>query len=318
MIAVNNLVKHFDLGGGVLSKASARLTAVNGVSFQVKKGESFGVVGESGCGKTTLGRLILRLLEPNGGRILFDGRDISHLKGSGLKPYRRRMQMIFQDPYSSLDPRMKVESIITEPLRAVERQNKSARRDRAAELLTTVGLRPGDLNKYPHQFSGGQRQRIGIARALCVRPELIVADEPVSALDVSIQAQVINLLTDLKDEFQLAYVLISHDLAVVGHVCDRVAVMYLGEIVEMAPTSIFIENPGHPYTQTLLAAVPRPDPRQKRGLAAMAGEVPDPMDPPPGCAFHPRCPSAADGCRKERPELVEVEPGHWVACRRLS
>lgn len=314
LLKVTNLVKHFPLGGGVLTKPKAWVRAVDGVSFFVSRGESFGLVGESGCGKSTLGRLVLRLLTPTGGRVEFGGREIFSLSRAETAKFRRRMQIIFQDPYSSLDPRMKVEAIVTEPLRAVGELSRSSRKSVAAELLEKVGLRAADLDKYPHEFSGGQRQRIGIARALCVRPELIVADEPVSALDVSIQAQVINLMQDLKEEFNLAYVFISHDLSVVEHVCERIAVMYLGAIIETASSENFSRRPRHPYTEALLAAVPLPDPHHKTRFFAMEGDVPDPIDPPPGCTFHPRCRYAFDRCRIEKPPLREAAPEHFVAC----
>jgi oligopeptide/dipeptide ABC transporter ATP-binding protein len=284
------------------------------VSFTVQRGESFGLVGESGCGKTTIGRMILRLIEPSGGRIEFDGQNMTAMSRQDMGRLRRRMQIIFQDPYSSLDPRMTVEQIITEPLRAGPRPPRAERRETAKALLDKVGLRGADLNKYPHEFSGGQRQRIGIARALCVRPELIVADEPVSALDVSIQAQVINLLEDLQAEFRLSYVFISHDLSVVEHICSRIAVMYLGSIVELAPTESFSRTPRHPYTQALLAAVPLPDPHRKTGQFAMEGDVPSPIDPPAGCTFHPRCRYAFERCRVEKPILAPATPDHSVAC----
>ncbi|HEX5679811.1 MAG TPA: oligopeptide/dipeptide ABC transporter ATP-binding protein, partial [Desulfobacterales bacterium] len=287
---------------------------VCGVSFTVQRGESFGLVGESGCGKTTIGRMILRLIEPTGGRIDFDGEDMTALSRKGMGRLRRRMQIIFQDPYSSLDPRMTVEQIVTEPLQAESRPPRAARREAARALLEKVGLRGTDLDKYPHEFSGGQRQRIGIARALCVRPELIVADEPVSALDVSIQAQVINLLEDLQEEFRLAYVFISHDLSVVEHTCHRIAVMYLGSIVELAPTQSFSRAPRHPYTQALLSAVPLPDPHRKTGQFAMEGDVPSPIAPPSGCTFHPRCRYTFERCRVEKPVLTHADPDHSVAC----
>ncbi len=314
LLEVYDLVKHFPLGGGLFSQPHSWVKAVDGVSFSVARGENFGLVGESGCGKTTLGRLILKLIEPTSGRIVFDGQDISKLNRSRMKALRRRMQIIFQDPYSSLDPRMRVEAIITEPLRAHQNLSRSERRAIAAEMLEKVGLRAVDLDKYPHEFSGGQRQRIGFARSLCLRPELIVADEPVSALDVSIQAQVINLMQDLKDEFDLSYVFISHDLSVVEHVCDRIAVMYLGVIVELASTEEFSLNPRHPYTQALLAAVPLPDPHKRAEPLTLEGDAPSPIDPPPGCAFHPRCAFAMERCREARPPLVEVEKDHYVAC----
>ena len=314
LLNIVDLVKHFPLGGGVLAKPRGWVKAVDGVSFKVSRGESFGLVGESGCGKTTLGRLILRLIEPTDGRIEFEGQNIFSLSPAELMPLRRRMQIIFQDPYSSLDPRMKVDAIITEPLRAIQRLTRQQRQDTAAELLEKVGLQKADLDKYPHEFSGGQRQRIGIARSLCVRPELIVADEPVSALDVSIQAQVINLMQDLKDEFNLAYVFISHDLSVVEHICDRIAVMYLGTIIELATTEDFSHAPRHPYTRALLQAVPLPDPHRRTEPFAMDGDVPSPIDPPTGCAFHPRCPYKFDRCERETPLLVQATTNHFVAC----
>jgi peptide/nickel transport system ATP-binding protein len=314
LLNIIDLVKHFPLGGGILAKPKGWVKAVDGVSFAVLRGESFGLVGESGCGKTTLGRLILRLLEPTAGRIEFEGQNIFPLSPDQFMPLRRRMQIIFQDPYSSLDPRMKVDAIITEPLRAIQRLTRQHQRETAAELLEKVGLQKADLDKYPHEFSGGQRQRIGIARSLCVRPELIVADEPVSALDVSIQAQVINLMLDLKDEFNLAYVFISHDLSVVKHICDRIAVMYLGKIVELAVTGDFSRRSRHPYTRALLQAVPLPDPHRRTEPLAMEGDVPNPIDPPSGCSFHPRCPHKFDRCSLETPPLVEAAADHYVAC----
>ena len=314
LLNIVDLVKHFPLGGGILAKPKGWVKAVDGVSFAVLRGESFGLVGESGCGKTTLGRLILRLIEPTAGRIEFEGQNIFPLSPDQFMPLRRRMQIIFQDPYSSLDPRMKVDAIITEPLRAIQRLTRQRQKETAAELLEKVGLQKTDLDKYPHEFSGGQRQRIGIARSLCVRPELIVADEPVSALDVSIQAQVINLMQDLKDEFNLAYVFISHDLSVVKHICDRIAVMYLGKIVELAVTGDFSRRPRHPYTRALLQAVPLPDPHRRTEPLAMEGDVPNPIDPPAGCSFHPRCPYKFDRCSLETPRLVEAAADHYVAC----
>lgn len=314
ILSVSNLIKHFAFGGGLISKPQAWVRAVDGVTFNVHRGESFGLVGESGCGKTTLGQMILRLINSTSGKIEFNSTDITHLNRAEMRPLRQQMQIIFQDPYSSLDPRMKVGSIVTEPLRAQQRLSKNLRRKIAGELLEKVGLRTIDLDKYPHEFSGGQRQRIGIARALCARPDLIVADEPVSALDVSIQAQVINLMEDLKDEFNLSYIFISHDISVIEHVCDRIAVMYMGVIVEIASTEDFYMEQRHPYSKALLAAVPQPDPHTRSKPFSMEGDVPNPIDPPPGCAFHPRCQYTMDCCQAERPTLVEIAQDHYVAC----
>jgi oligopeptide/dipeptide ABC transporter ATP-binding protein len=314
LLCVENLVKYFPLSRGLFSRRDTWVRAVDGVSFELRKGESLGLVGESGCGKSTVGRLVLRLLEPTSGRIFFLGSDLTAMGDDQVRGLRRHMQIIFQDPYSSLDPRMRVSDIVTEPLRAFGRLSRSQRRERAAWLLERVGLKAADLDRFPHEFSGGQRQRIGIARALAIRPQMIVADEPVSALDVSIQAQVLNLLRDLQEEFGLSYIFISHDLSVVQHVCDRVAVMYLGRIVELAPVEAFSKAPLHPYTRALLGAVPVPDPRRKIKLELLEGDMPSPVSPPPGCAFHPRCPHAMEMCRRARPDLLPASDGHHVAC----
>jgi peptide/nickel transport system ATP-binding protein/oligopeptide transport system ATP-binding protein len=312
LVAAAGLTKYYSIRGAVARPA--RLLAVDDVDFHLRAGESLGLVGESGCGKSTLGRLILRLIRPSKGRIVFDGIDITRLKRSELRPLRRRMQIIFQDPYASLDPRMRIGDIVTEPLRAAGEANRTVRRQHAAELLETVGLRGGQQDRYPHEFSGGQRQRIGIARALCLRPDLVVADEPVSALDVSIRAQIINLMRDLRDRFNLSYLLISHDLSVVGHLCDRVAVMYTGRFVELAPAGGFLSAPRHPYTHGLLSSVPIPDPRRRTPAAPVRGDPPSPRHPPPGCTFHPRCRWVMDICRVQRPALTAGTDGHRVAC----
>jgi len=316
LLEVNNLVKHFPVKSGVLSKVQAYVRAVDGVSFNLAAQETLGLVGESGCGKSTTGRALLRLIEPTSGEIRFDGTDIVTLEPEAMRRLRRRMQIIFQDPYASLHPRMTVGNIIGEPLRVHHIAKGAERDDRVANLMHQVGLRPEHRRRYPHEFSGGQRQRIGIARALALNPQLIIADEPVSALDVSIQAQVINLLEALQAEFGIAYIFISHDLSVVQHSCDRIAVMYLGEIVEIAEADELVMAPQHPYTAALLSAVPVPDPKAKRGKTRviLKGDVPSPVDPPPGCRFHTRCPYKEERCVTEPPVLRETHTGHAVAC----
>ena len=314
ILDLQDIVKYFPLTRGLWSTSKSWIKAVDGVSFQIHKGESFGLVGESGCGKTTLGRIILRLLDPSSGSIRLNGQEITRLNRREMRLLRRDVQMIFQDPQASLDPRMTVASIVTEPLRSFQKVDRKRVRSRAAALLEKVGLKAADLDKYPHAFSGGERQRIGIARALCLNPSLIIADEPVSALDMSNQAQVLNLLADLQASFDFSSLIISHDLSVVNHMCERIAVMYLGVIVEMAPSTVFSYNPLHPYTAALVCAVPIPDPHRKQPTVTLEGEVPSPVDPPSGCLFHLRCPYCFERCRVERPALVEVATNHEVAC----
>ena len=316
LLSVRDLSKHFPISGGFLNaRTIGQVKAVDGVSFDVAPGETLAIVGESGCGKSTTGRMILRLTEPTSGAVLFDGTDLATLSGAALRQRRRALQIVFQDPYASLSPRNRVEDIVAEPLDVHEPGlSHAARRDRVVELLRLVGLDAIHLRRYPFEFSGGQRQRIAIARALSVRPRLIVADEPVSALDVSIQAQVVNLMQDLQEQFGLTYVFISHDLAVVRHIAHRVAVMYLGRLVEIADTTELFEAPHHPYTQALLSAAPIADPERKRQRIILQGDVPGPANVPPGCHFHPRCPIAQDVCRVERPEPVRVAEGHSAAC----
>ena len=315
VVEVRDLKKHFPIYKGVFSRLSGQVLAVDGVSFHVAPGETLGLVGESGCGKSTVGRTLLKLLEPTDGRILARGQDITELDGVAMMPYRRRMQMIYQDPYASLNSRMSAAQIVGEPLTIHGVGSEAERRDRVVWLFQRVGLRPELMHAYPHEFSGGQRQRIGIARALALEPDLIVGDEPVSALDVSIQAQIINLMMDLQDELGLSYLFVAHDLAVVQHISHRVAVMYLGRIVELTDKRTIFEQPLHPYTEALLSAVPVPKAkaRQRRRIV-LAGDVPSPVNPPPGCHFHTRCLYAHGRCRAEAPALREVAPGHLVAC----
>ena len=319
LLEVQDLVKHFQVGGGFFGGGKGVVKAVDGVSFSIRRGETLGLVGESGCGKTTTGRCILQLERPTSGRVIFEGRDLTALSEAELRPVRRRVQVIFQDPYSSLNPRMTIGQIIAEPL-AVHRivPDRARRAARVRELLRHSGLLPAMANRYPHELSGGQRQRVGIARALAMEPSLIICDEPVSALDVSIQAQIINLLEELQGEFGLTYLFIAHDLSVVRHISDRVAVMYLGKIAEITDRTSLYAEPRHPYTQALLSAVPIPDPvvEAQREHVVLRGEVPSPLNPPSGCVFHPRCPIAIDECRREVPALREVRAGHWVACIR--
>jgi oligopeptide transport system ATP-binding protein len=315
VVAVHDLSKHYQRNGGWLTRRKGTVRAVDGVSFTVQPGEALGLVGESGCGKSTVGKTILRLLAPTGGRIEVLGTDITALPESSLRPLRRQMQMIFQDPYSSLDPRQTAGQIVAEPLATHGLARGTEKWERVAALLQRVGLRPELMDDLPHQFSGGQRQRIAIARALAVEPKLIVADEPVSALDVSIQAQVINLLMDLQDEYGLAYLFIAHDLAVVQHISHRVAVMYLGRIVELAETDELFTRPLHPYTQALLEAVPVPDPARRHARAVvLQGDLPSPIEPPSGCPFHTRCPHVMPRCRTTMPPLLQDAPAHWSAC----
>ena len=321
LLRVEDLSKHFPIWKrGIFGrKVTGHVRAVDGVSFDIARGEVLGLVGESGCGKTTTGRVILRADTPTGGEIHFTHSelgqmDLAQLSRDELQPVWQNIQLIFQDPYSSLNPRMTLEQIVSEPLRNYNVLEGSALRDRVAELLRLVGLRPEVMSRYPHAFSGGQRQRIGIARALALNPQLLICDEPVSALDVSIQAQILNLLKDLQQEFHLTYLFISHDLSVVRHICDRVAVMYVGKIVEISETDKLFSETQHPYTEALLSSAPTPDPRVRRKKVRLQGEVPDPANPPPGCYFHPRCVHARERCKTDTPLLRETRPGHWSAC----
>ena len=323
LVSVTGLTKHFPVTRGIIFRHRVGLVrSVDDVSFEVRRGQTLGVVGESGCGKTTTARMLVRLIEPTAGQIIFDGRDITHLRAGAMRPLRREVQMIFQDPYSSLNPRHTVGAIVGAPFRLQKVKTEKGTRRSVQELLELVGLNPEHYNRYPHEFSGGQRQRIGIARTLALRPKLIVADEPVSALDVSIQAQVINLLADLQDELGLTYIIIAHDLSVIRHVCDRVAVMYLGNLVELADRTELYERPRHPYTVALLSAVPLPEPasrtaegrRERRERVRLVGDVPSPLLPPPACRFHTRCWKAQEICRTVPPPLEELAPGHMVAC----
>jgi len=314
LIEVENLKKYFAVKKGLLSRTVGEVRAVDGVSFTINRGETLGLVGESGCGKTTVGRTILRLIEPTAGRVSFNGENLLELDGEQLRSLRASLQIIFQDPFSSLDPRMNVGQIIAEPIQNHMKISKTEIRQRVAYLMERVGLHPEQISRYPHEFSGGQRQRIGIARALALNPLAIICDEPVSALDVSIQAQVINLLARLQEEMQLSYLFIAHDLSVVEHISDRVAVMYLGRIVELATDKALYQNPLHPYSQALLSAVPVPDPEISRKKILLRGDVPSPLNPPAGCTFHTRCPERKDICSQEIPVFQNMGNNHWVAC----
>ncbi len=319
LLEIHNLKKYFPIKAGFFSRTVAYVKAVDGISFAIKKGETLGLVGESGCGKSTTGRTILRLVDATSGKVNFEGTDLLALSDDEMRNMRKEMQMIFQDPYASLNPRKSVGEIVGEPLDIHQLTgSKKEREDKIKDVLSNVGLGTESMKRYPHEFSGGQRQRIGIARALSVRPKLIIADEPVSALDVSIQAQVINLIQDLQKDFGLTYLIIAHDLSVVKHISDRIAVMYLGMIVELTDKKTLFSNPLHPYTQALLSAVPIPDPMKKRKQIILEGDVPSPIHPPSGCYFHPRCQMAKDICHQAKPELKEYEDGHAVACNLVE
>ena len=322
LVEVQDLKKHFPVTRGlILQRRVGFVRAVDGVSFTIQRGETLGMVGESGCGKTTVGRTMLGLYPATSGKVVIDGSDILHARGRDMLDIRRKAQIIFQDPYASLNPRWTVSSIVTEPMRVHKLfASDRERTERARELMALVGLNPNLINRFPHEFSGGQRQRIGIARALASDPSFIVCDEPISALDVSIQAQVVNLLEELQDQFGLTYLFIAHDLSMVRHICDRVAVLYLGVMVELADRNELYENPLHPYTQALLSAVPIPDPRKDRARkrTILTGDVPSPLNPPAGCRFHTRCPIAMDICRQQVPEWREAAPHHWVACHAVT
>ncbi|MEM2377625.1 MAG: ABC transporter ATP-binding protein [Candidatus Korarchaeum sp.] len=316
MLELRDLKKYFPVRGGIAMRVVGHVRAVDGVSFEIRRGETFGLVGESGSGKTTLGRTAIKLLEPTGGRILFNGTDITDLKGKDLLRLRRKMQIVFQDPYRALHPKKRVKDIVGEPLVIHEGADERRIREEVSEVLRLVGLNPEHMSRYPHEFSGGQRQRIVIARALILRPEFIVLDEPTSALDVSVQAKILNLLSDLKRELDLTYLLISHNLAVVRYMSERVGVMYLGKLIELASTEELFENPLHPYTRGLLSSIPIPDPKvaKRREKMILLGEIPSPLNPPPGCRFHTRCPFAREECGREEPPLEEAVHGHWVSC----
>ena len=318
VLEVRDLVKHYRVGGSFFGRGRKQLRAVDGVSFSIGQGETLGLVGESGCGKSTVGKAVLRLVEPTSGHVALEGEEITGLGSAALLDRRKRMQVIFQDPYSSLNPRMTAGDIVQEPLINFGIGSRAEQRDRVASLFARVGLRPDQRANYPHEFSGGQRQRLGIARALALGPSVIIGDEPVSALDVSVQAQVINLMMDLQQEFGLSYLFVAHDLGVVEHISHRVAVMYLGKIVEIAARASLFETPRHPYTEALLAAVPVSHPRARRARTVLKGDVPSPINPPPGCRFHTRCPIAIERCRQEEPPMVMDASGHGVACHLRS